>query len=136
MSDLLALRDKNLANVNRFCQSLAIKDLEGLLKLCAENITLSYGPYNFVGREELKRWVKELWELFPVLSFEGISINFQGNTIKHEFMMWLATAAGHRGILPCTAIYEFNNGLIQRIKMELSAGILRFRIEDSNIHDW
>lgn len=130
-----ASSDENLkATIFDFCQTLSRNDLETPLKLCTGDITLSWGPYEFIGRERVKRWIVELRELFPILSFKEKSLKIQGNIARQEIIFAFIMEAGHEGWLPCVAVYEFDDGLIKRINFQVLDGVLKFIREGSNIY--
>lgn len=127
--------DKNLkATIFDFCQALSRNDLKTPLKFCTGDITLFWGPYEFIGRERVKRWIVELKELFPTLAYKEKSLKIQGNIARQKIIFTFIMAAGHEGWLPCTADYEFDDGLIKRINFQVSNGVLKFIREGSNIY--
>jgi hypothetical protein len=105
-------------------------------KLYTKDINLSWGPFEFVGQKKVTHWARELYELFPVLDFEEKSTKIHGYAVRKELIISFIMSAGHVGRLPCVATFEFNNELIQRIRIEVLDGILIFKKEASNIKDW
>ncbi|MEM2094383.1 MAG: nuclear transport factor 2 family protein [Candidatus Bathyarchaeia archaeon] len=116
--------------VYSFCQALAGRNFERLRGLLAENASLSWGPYRFDGKESILTWAKELFELFPFMAFKEKAFEVQGTTAKHEFMIAFITTDGQRGWLPCEGIYDFEDGLINRLRVKLLHGFLAVSRDD------
>jgi hypothetical protein len=116
--------------VHSLCQALARRDLEKLRGLLTEKAVLSWGPYNFGGRENVLNWAGELFELFPFMSFKEKTLEVHGATAKHEFMIAFLTPNGQKGWLPCEGTYDFEDGLIDRLKVKLLHGFLAVSRDD------
>lgn len=116
--------------VHSFCQALAGRNLDRIQSLLADQATLSWGPYDFEGKESILTWAKELSELFPFMAFKEKALEVHGATAKHEFMIAFLTPDGQRGWLPCIGTYDFKDGRIQRVKVSLLHGFLAVSRDD------
>lgn len=116
--------------IHSFCQALATRNLNRVQSLLAGKASLFWGPYGFDGGESISAWAKELFELFPFLSFKEKSLQVQGNVAKHELMIAFLTQDGQKGWLPCVADYEFEDGKIRQLKVSLLHGFLAVDRED------
>jgi hypothetical protein len=56
--------------VHSFCQALTGKNLDKLRILLSDEASLSWGPYDFEGKESIITWAGELFELFPFMTFK------------------------------------------------------------------
>jgi hypothetical protein len=110
--------------VYSFCQALSMGNFEKIDDLFTENSTLFWGPYSFVGIENIRNWAKELRELFPFISFKEKSINVDGSIINHDFMIAFLTTRGRKGWLPCESKYKFVDNKICELKINLLHGFL------------
>lgn len=113
-----------------FCQALASRNLDKIQDLFAEDATVSWGPYNFEGRENILTWAEELYELFPFMSFKENSLEVTGQTAKHDHLVAFLTAQSQRGWLPIHGTYTFKDGRIIRFKAELLHGFLSIKRAD------
>lgn len=116
--------------VHSFCQALATKNLNKLRDMMGENVSLSWGPYGFEGNENVLTWAKELFELFPFMAFKEASLEVKGPSAKHEFMISFLTTDGQKGWLPCVGSYEFRDGLLKELKVQLLHGWLAVSRDD------
>jgi hypothetical protein len=89
-----------------------------------EEPSLSWGPYNFLGVEDILTWAAELFELFPFMSFKEKSLEVNESSAKHEFMIAFLTTQGRQGWLPCDAEYTFRDDKISQLKIKLLHGFL------------
>lgn len=110
--------------IYRFYESLAMKNTERISEIFAEDSTLYWGPYEFKGREAILNWSHELFELFPFISFKEKTLDIDGAKAKHEFMIAFLTPQGRKGWLPCIADYDFEDGSIKLLKIQLLHGFL------------
>jgi hypothetical protein len=111
-------------SVYGFCQALTLKNLDKIRSLLSDQALLSWGPYDFEGKEKILEWAEELFELFPFLSFKEKNLEVNGSEAKHEFMIAFLTAQGRKGWLPCEAAYTFKDGKIHQVKIKLLHGFL------------
>ena len=101
-----------------------------LLSLLDEDSVLSWGPYDFKGEKEIRRWVSELREMFPVLFVKEKSIRGEGDQVIHEFLVESVTKDGQRAWLPCVGTYKLNKGRIQSLQVKLLHGWMTVKKED------
>jgi len=118
------------ARVHSFCQALTGKNLETLKSLLSEEASLSWGPYDFEGRESILTWAGELFELFPFMTFKEKILTVEGPSVKHEFLIAFMTSQGQKGWLPCESTYEFKGDKISQVKVKLLHGFLSVNRED------
>jgi len=116
--------------VHSFCQALTGKNLDTLRSLLSDEACLSWGPYDFDGNESILAWAGELFELFPFMTFKEKTLEVQGSSVKHEFLIAFMTSSGQKGWLPCESAYEFKGGLIDRVKVNLLHGFLTISRDD------
>lgn len=119
-------------SIQSFCQALSGRDFNGLQSLLADDATLNWGPYTFRGKEQVLKWAKDLFELFPFMSLQEKSLTVQGDSAKHDFIMAFLTSDRQRGGLPCTAEYDFEDGYIRKITVNLLNGFLFINRSDLN----
>jgi hypothetical protein len=123
MSDSREVISQKLkARVYSFYQSLTSKNIDNLQKFFTNEAILSWGPYKFVGKENILSWAKELWELFPILTIQEKSIEVYGTMVKHEFVLAFTTQEGRNGWLPCESLYKFKNDEIFQLDINLKHG--------------
>ena len=108
--------------VYSFCQALTIKNIENLQTLLTDQVTLSWGPYKFMGKENVLNWVKELWELFPFMTFQEKSLVVNESMAIHEFVIAFMTPEGRKGWLPCEGLYKFKDNKIIQLDVKLQHG--------------
>jgi hypothetical protein len=116
--------------VHDFYQALTGKNLDRLRILLSEKASLSWGPYDFVGKESILSWAGELFELFPFMTFKEKSLEVKGSSVKHEFLIAFMTSQGQKGWLPCESTYEFNGDKISQVKVNLLHGFLAVDRDD------
>ena len=116
--------------VRSFCQALTGKNLDKLRNLLSDEASLSWGPYDFEGKESILTWAGELFELFPFMTFKEKTLEAQGPSVKHEFLIAFMTSQGQKGWLPCESTYEFKGDLIDRVKVNLLHGFLAISRDD------
>jgi hypothetical protein len=116
--------------VHSFCQALTGKTLDTLSTLLSDEASLSWGPYDFEGKDNILAWAGELFELFPFMTFKEKNLAVQGPSVKHEFLIAFMTSQGQKGWLPCESTYEFKGGLIDRVKVNLLHGFLAVSRDD------
>jgi hypothetical protein len=116
--------------VYSFCQALSGRNLEKIESFLADQSSLSWGPYNFIGKESILNWAKELNDLFPFMAFKEKAIEVHGSTAKHEFMIAFLTSRGRKGWLPCEGVYDFVNNQIVTLKVKLLHGFLTVSRDD------
>jgi len=116
--------------VRSFCQALTGKNLDKLRNLLSDEASLSWGPYDFEGKESILTWAEELFELFPFMTFKEKTLEAQGPSVKHEFLIAFMTSQGQKGWLPCESTYEFKGDLIDRVKVNLLHGFLAISRDD------
>ncbi|MBL7118835.1 nuclear transport factor 2 family protein [Candidatus Bathyarchaeota archaeon] len=105
-------------------------NLTELFNLFDKEPVLSWGPYTFRGEKEIKRWISELREMFPVLFIKEKSIKVEGNKVRHEFLVESVTKDGQRAWLPCRGTYTFNDGRIKALEIRLLHGWMAVKKED------
>jgi len=111
-------------SVYGFYQALTLRNLDKIQSILSDQALLSWGPYDFEGKEKILKWAEELLELFPFLSFKEKNLEVDGSEAKHEFMIAFLTAKGRKGWLPCEATYTFKDGKIHQVKIKLLHGFL------------
>ena len=116
--------------VHSFCQALTGKNVDKLKSLLSNEASLSWGPYDFEGKESIQTWAGELFELFPFMTFKEKNLEVQGSSVKHEFLIAFMTSSGQKGWLPCESTYEFNEYKISQVKVNLLHGFLAVSRED------
>jgi len=116
--------------VYSFCEALTMKNIENLQRILTDQATLSWGPYKFVGKENVLNWAKEFWELFPFISFKEKSLEVHESTAKHEFMIAFITPEGRKGWLPCEGLYKFKDDQIIQLDMKLLHGFVAVDRDD------
>ncbi len=116
--------------VHSFCQALTGKNLDTLSTLLSDEASLSWGPYDFEGNESILAWAGELFELFPFMTFKEKTLEVQGPSVKHEFLIAFMTSSGQKGWLPCESTYEFNGDKISQVKVNLLHGFLTINRDD------
>ena len=116
--------------VRSFCQALTGKNLDKLRNLLSDEASLSWGPYDFEGKESILTWAGELFELFPFMTFKEKTLEAQGPSVKHEFLIAFMTSQGQKGWLPCKSTYEFKGDLIDRVNVNLLHGFLTISRDD------
>jgi hypothetical protein len=116
--------------VHSFCQALTGKNLDKLRILLSDEASLSWGPYDFEGKESIITWAGELFELFPFMTFKEKNLEVQGPSVKHEFLIAFMTSQGQKGWLPCESTYEFNGDKISQVKVNLLHGFLAVNRDD------
>ena len=102
--------------VYKFCQALSAKNLDVINSLITEDSSISWGPYKFTGKKKINKWVSELFELFPFMSFKE--------------MIAFLTTQGRQGWLPCEAYYLFKDGKIAQLQINLLHGFLAVTQEE------
>ena len=107
-----------------FYQALTLKNLDEIRRLFSDGASLSWGPYDFVGKERIMTWASEFFELFPFISFKEKKLEVSGDSVKHEFMIAFLTAQGRKGWLPCESIYTIRDGKINQVNVKLLHGFL------------
>jgi hypothetical protein len=117
-------------HVHSFCQALTGKNLDKLRSLLSDEASLSWGLYDFEGKESILTWAGELFELFPFMTFKEKSLEVQGSSVKHEFLIAFMTSQGQKGWLPCESTYEFNGDKIRQVKVNLLHGFLAVNRDD------
>ena len=105
-------------------------DLAELLNLFGREPVVSWGPYRFRGEEEIRRWVSELREIFPVLFIKEKLMEVKENQVRHEFLIESVTKDGQRTWLPCVGIYNLDEGRIQSLNIQLLHGWMAVKKED------
>jgi hypothetical protein len=116
--------------VYKFCQALSAKNLDVINSLITEDSSISWGPYKFTGKKKINKWVSELFELFPFMSFKEKALALTETTAKHEFMIAFLTTQGRQGWLPCEAYYLFKDGKIAQLQINLLHGFLAVTQEE------
>jgi hypothetical protein len=116
--------------VHGFYQTLTGKNLDKLISLLSDEASLSWGPYDFKGKESILTWAGELFELFPFMTFKEKSLEVQGSLVKHEFLIAFMTSQGQKGWLPCEGTYEFDGDKFSRVKVNLLHGFLAVNRDD------
>ncbi len=116
--------------VHSFCQALTGKNMDTLSTLLYDQASLSWGPYDFEGKESILAWAGELFELFPFMTFKEKTLVVQGPSVKHEYLIAFMTSSGQKGWLPCESTYEFKGELIDRVKVNLLHGFLMVSRDD------
>jgi len=116
--------------VYRFCSALVRNDPEDLLSLLSSDPVISWGPYKFKGESEIKQWISELREMFPILAIKERSMEVKGNKIKHEFLFESITKDGQQAWLPCIGIYELDEGHIRSLDIKILHGWITVKKED------
>jgi hypothetical protein len=107
-----------------FYQALTLKNLDEIQRLFSDGASLSWGPYDFVGKERILTWANEFFELFPFISFKEKKLEVSEDTAKHEFMIAFLTAQGRKGWLPCESTYTIKDGKILKVEVKLLHGFL------------
>lgn len=107
-----------------FFQALTLKNLDKIRSLFSDEASLSWGPYDFVGKDNVLTWASELFELFPFISFKEKKLEVHESTVEHEFMIAFLTAKGRKGWLPCESTYTFKDHKINQAKIKLLHGFL------------
>jgi len=107
-----------------FCQALTLKNLDEISELFSDDASLSWGPYDFVGKESILTWVTEFFKLFPFIAIKEKQLQVFDSTAKHEFMIGFLTAQGRKGGLPCEGIYTIKDGKIHQINVKVLYGFL------------
>ncbi len=116
--------------VHKFCLALMKNDLVELLNLFGKDPVVSWGPYRFRGEDEIRRWVSELREMFPVLFIKEKSMEMKGNQVRHEFLIDSMTKDGRRAWLPCVGLYDLDERHIQSLSIQLLPGWMAVKKED------
>jgi hypothetical protein len=117
--------------VYSFCQALSGRNLEKIESLLADQASLSWGPYNFVGKKSILNWATELYDLFPFMMFKEKNMEVRNeSSVKHEFMIAFITSMGKKGWLPCEGEYDFENDRIVNLKIKLLHGFLTVNRDD------
>ena len=114
-------------SVYDFCQALSARNLEQLGNMLAEEASVSWGPYSFKGKEKILTWAKELYELFPFMTFKENSLEVNGLSAKHDFLIAFLTTQSQKGWLPIHSTYTFKDGRIQRFDAEILHGFLSIK---------
>ena len=119
------MTNQNLTlRVYSFYQILVNKKIDNIQILFKDQAVLSWGPYKFVGKDNISKWVKELWALFPTLTIQEKSLEIYGLTIKHEFIISFTTAEGRIGWLPCVGLFKFQDNEIIQLDINLKHGYM------------
>lgn len=116
--------------VHSFCQALSMKNLDKLESLLEDQAVLNWGPYEFIGKDNILIWAEELHELFPFMAFKEKSIEVTVTSTQHEFMIAFMTPQGQKGWLPCEGSYKFKGNRINNINVNLLHGFLAVNRED------
>lgn len=112
------------ASVRGICDALVRRDVVKALSFFADDATLTWGPFEFEGRERIKTWIAELEEMFPELIFREKSLKAQRDGATQEFVIEAFIPDGRKALLPGTAIYEFRDGKIKLLRIAISHGYL------------
>lgn len=115
------------ASVYGFCQALSARNLEKLRSMLTGEASVSWGPYSFEGKEKILTWAKELYELFPFMTFKENSLKVSGLSAKHDFLIAFLTTQSQRGWLPIHGTYTFKGDKILRFDAELLHGFLSIK---------
>ena len=113
-----------------FYQALTLKNLDEVGRLFSDEASLSWGPYDFVGKQRILTWASEFFELFPFISFKEKKFEASGDTANHEFMIAFLTAQGRKGWLPCESTYKIVDGKIHEVEFKLLHGFLAVSSEE------
>ena len=106
------------------CAAITRKDVAELLGLFSKDATLTWGPYEFKGYENIERWASEFEEVFPNVAFKERSLSVQGEKASATFDMQVAMPDGRRGMLPITAECDYRDGKIHTLRVSVGFGYL------------
>jgi len=118
------------AIVHNFCLALMKNNQTKLFNLLGEEPVLSWGPYTFRGKKEIRQWLSELREMFPLLFIKEKSMEVEGNQVRHEFLIESVTKDKQRAWLPCIGTYRLNKAHIQSLEIKLLHGWMAVKQED------
>ena len=116
--------------VRKFCLALMNNNLSELLRLFSRDPVVSWGPYRFQGKEEIRRWASELGEMFPELFISEKLMEIEGDQARHEFLIESVTRDGRRAWLPCVGTYELEGRRIRSLNIQLLRGWMAVKRED------
>ena len=118
--------------VCNFYYAIKTENIEAMLAVCAENISLAWGPFQFDGQEELKRWATEMWYHFKDIKFARFELQCtpHEDTVSSMFDIEVTNLNGPRGRLVGSGAFELFKGKIQDIKINLLSGFIFCKQQD------
>jgi hypothetical protein len=117
--------------IHTFNSMLVEKNVVNLLSCCSEDVILSWAHFTFKGRKEIKRWAKELYQMFPILEIHEESLLIGRNVARQVFMLTVTTQSNRKGKLPVVATYRFRDNEIVHFHFAISIGLVFITDEKS-----
>ncbi len=114
-----------------FYYALKTEDLDKMLALCAEDMSLTWGPFTFKGKEDVKRWAAELWHHFKEIKFARFELHvLRENRVESMFDLEATNLNGPRGRLTGAGAFRFKDGKIQDIQINVMGGFIFYKEKD------
>jgi len=110
--------------VHDFYVAVCAGDTERMSAFLAKDAVLEWASFKFEGEDRIRRWSKELKQMFPQIIIKENSLTIKGSRATHSFVIYVTFPDGRRGILPATGIYDLKEGRIQHITIALSPGVI------------
>lgn len=126
---LALVQGKNMSDgievsIEGFYNALINRDVERMMSLFTEDATLSWGPFEFKGWNEIKKWATDLGRMFPKLKVNRGGLIVSENQTFHKFTMEVTTPDGREGLIHGEGRYEFDNLRIRRVWINLTRGYI------------
>jgi hypothetical protein len=100
------------------------RQIDAILESFSENSVLKWGPFEYKGKQEIKKWVEEFLDLFTSMHIVERAININADTVHHNFLIEVITLDKKRGIMPVSGIYTFEGDRFQRFDLTPQDSIL------------
>jgi len=100
------------ASIRSVHENIMKNDVEKLLPLFAEDVTLISPGVTLKGHDGVRRWMKWLYFDFPKLTLKETSLIIEENKAAHEYVLEGTTPEGQTVSFDGVAIYEFKDGKI------------------------
>jgi hypothetical protein len=91
--------------------------IDAMLESFSENAVLTWGPFEYKGKQEIKKWVTELLDLFTSIHIVDRVINVKASRVYHEFLIEIVTRDHKKGLMPVTGNYELKGVQIHHFSL-------------------
>jgi hypothetical protein len=110
--------------VHYIYQMLEGKRIKAMLNSFSENAVLTWGPFEFTGKEEIAKWAGELLDLFTSIHIVDRALTVNEDKVYHEFLIEVVTLDTKKGVMPVSGNYELEREIFQRFDLKPRDSIL------------
>lgn len=105
-------------------KAIALGNVEEMLNLCLDETTLNWGPFKFKGKAEIRKWAKDLSNLFASFSFVETKLTVSEDEAAHAFLIETINKDMSKGMVPATGMYTLKEGKFKSLIIKLGSGLI------------